>query len=333
MNLNDKQTHMKKVMMEIVERIRVENQKNGSERIPTSDDIHKRVLGDIGELPDRLDYYLRVLKDAHYIFSFKIVEADDARKVKALEGYVIAEHGILTTVRENLNRDIESMYEAQFYARKPASTCIKELMSQGRQNNNTPLGKAVNAAVMLHQYDNILVQHAEEYTEAEKIGLLNDFLKVTDVEPKKNEVKSAPAASSVPSTDIEDDELAEYKSPQPSGASPVPTAAMRAADSPAAKDFESMDRSGKWGEAVDKFGVQFLCRIHFRKLEFDKVIDLIKKKRIVSEDDLRFVRNTMRVLEERAADDRELSAHKNRILELKRLSQVRLNDIVLSKKK
>ena len=106
----------------------------------------------------------------------------------------------------------------------------------------------------------------------------------------------------------------------------------RAVDSSELTKLEEMNRSGKWGEAVDRFGVQFLVRVHLRKYEFKQVRQLIRAQRIAREEDLRFVRDTLRTMEQRFDVDPRLIEFRTDMTELRRMAQMRLNKIVMLKK-
>ncbi|MDH5655126.1 MAG: hypothetical protein OEZ34_04425 [Spirochaetia bacterium] len=335
----------KKIIMEILERIRSRNQEVDGDAIPSSDDINKRLLGDMGISKDDTNKYLNMLVESHYIFSFKIVEGNENLKEKPIFGYVVAEHAMVIKIKENLKRSIEIIYEGQNYKRKPAGEVIKEVLSQGR-HNNTPLGKAVNASIMLQQYENLLVESAEDYTEAWKIGQLNDLLNIheegaspaaTDAPSDSSQTEAAPEPDSAVSVDVD---LGDYGFPGEDGSSqsvsvspPPAEASQRAVDLPGAAELQDMDLTGSWGQAVQKFGVEFLLRIHFRKYEFDTVINLVKTKRIAKEKDIRYIRDTMRKLDDRMRSDPLLIKHKAKIDSLKRLTQVRLNEIFMANKK
>ncbi|GIX43157.1 MAG: hypothetical protein KatS3mg129_2890 [Leptospiraceae bacterium] len=94
-----------------------------------------------------------------------------------------------------------------------------------------------------------------------------------------------------------------------------------------------MNLSGNWGKAVEKFGVQFLIRVHLRKFEFDILKKLLLQKRIAKEEDLIFLRDSLRKMEERSLFDKELKKYLNDIKELKRIAQIKINQFHLIRKK
>ena len=88
-----------------------------------------------------------------------------------------------------------------------------------------------------------------------------------------------------------------------------------------------MNLSGGWGVAVERYGVQFLIRIHLRKYEFDTLRSLIRGGRIAREEDLRFLRDSLRKMQGRLDADPTLKLFLKAMAEVRRLAQVRLNRI------
>jgi hypothetical protein len=107
----------------------------------------------------------------------------------------------------------------------------------------------------------------------------------------------------------------------------------RATDTPSGAEAEQMDLSGDWGRAVNKFGVEFLLRIHFRKNEFNKIKYLVNTRRVAREADLLFVRDTVRTLQARALDqqDPELRRHLTALQNLLASVHVKLQMIALER--
>ncbi|MBE7437102.1 MAG: hypothetical protein HS115_01515 [Spirochaetales bacterium] len=290
---------LKKNLLEIVNRLRSLNASEKSEEfIPSSDVIYRKHLSDLCNSENQCTEFLRILIEAHYIFTFNLVEADERLMISSVRGFVVADTGVITKMRERADRQLERAYEHQFYARKAATTIMREMIGDARKFNNTPFGKALNIAIMLEQYQHLLYTDINDFTETARENRLNEIIKVQSP----------------------DEELM----PE---AMPAPERPQRAADSPEAIQAAEMNLAGKWGEAVQKFGVEFLVRIHFRKYEFDKVIWLIKTQRITQEKDLRFVRDTIRLMEGRTTVDPRLKLHLNKMADLRRLAQVRINQL------
>lgn len=304
---------VREILQDIVDRIRKVNKSRDGERIPSSDDLVRQLSSEYALERDTVRYYLRVLSEAHYIITIHIVEADERLMISGENGYVVAELAILDEVRAYAYRLLEQTYEAQFYRRKQATLILRELMGDIKRYNNTPMGKAINAALMLQQYENVMEKHQEEFTDQWKSFRLAELVPGLNQDPAQ-----AAMAPAIPST--EDDFL-------PPGAQDN----QRAVDSEAYRNLEKMDLSGSWGKAVNRYGVNFLLRIHLRKYEFDRIRKLIKQKKIARYEDLKFVRDSIRKMEDRTFDDPMLQYYQNDMTEVRRLAQVKLNQITLAR--
>ncbi|MBI39433.1 MAG: hypothetical protein CMF59_07525 [Leptospiraceae bacterium] len=302
---------VREILQDIVEHIRKANNSKDGERIPTSDDLVRKLAAEYALEKDTIRYYLRVLSDAHYIITIHFVEADERLMISGVNGYVVAEPGLLEEVKNYAYRLLEQTYEAQFYRRKQATLIIREMMTDVKRYNNTPLGKTLNAALMLQQYDSVIESHQGEFSDQWKSSRLAELV------PGLNQ---DPGAGATPPLVTDDDS---FVAPE--------IESHRAIDSEAYRGLEKMDLSGSWGKAVNKYGVNFLLRIHLRKYEFDRIRKLIKQKKIARYDDLRFIRDSVRKMEDRKFDDPMLQYYHNDMTELRRLAQIKLNQITMAR--
>ena len=322
------------ILMEIVSRIRKQNEGKGSEPepIPLSDTIYKHLLADICESRDKMFYYLRLLSESHYIFVISLIEEDESHNMGGVYGYVVAEPLIVDSLKESSAYGLEAAYEQQFYKRKPCEGIIRELLPQAKIYNNTPLGRALNMAVMLQQFAKILRVDYEEYTEVWKRSKLLELLpelKKADFEQSESEdeaVDTEPdTAASAPSQEEEQKEDSTEEQER--------RKVQRAVDTKEMEEIQKMDKSGQWGRAVDKYGTEFLIRIHLRKHEFDRLRWLMRTNRIAKESDLRYIRDSVRKMEGRLSLDAKLKKFQREMLEVKRIAQIKLNAIYQIKKK
>jgi hypothetical protein len=83
--------------------------------------------------------------------------------------------------------------------------------------------------------------------------------------------------------------------------------------------------NSKWGRSVHQFSVQFLIRIHFRKYEFDVVRKLLMTGKITELEDFVYIRNTVKELEKMNNGDPILKYHSDKLLELRRIAQAKIN--------
>lgn len=292
-------------ILELAKRVREinEGKTQRDHPLPVSDTMYRKYVSDIVSSPEEMREFLRILTAAHYVFTITMVEPDDNLMIDGVYGYATADPAILRKLREQAFTDLESAYEQQFYRRKAPNTIIRELLPQARNFNNTHLGRTLNVAVMLQQYENLLAQSMAEYSDVWRRRRLEQLI------PELQGVG------------LESDEF------DPPPEAPPAGKANRATDSAELDRIQTMDESGSWGEAVRKYGVPFLLRIHFRKYEFERVRWLIRTHKVAREEDLRFIRDTVRGMEQRVDIDPRLARYTREMSELRRACQIRLNQI------
>ncbi len=310
------------MFLQIVERIRESNQLTGEEAVPTSDNIYKKLLHGLSIAEPKIKFYLKALAEAHYIFAIRLVEADPKSGVDHIDGFIVAELPVLVRMKDVAFKELEIAYEQQFYRRKQAVVICREIVGDARRFNNTPIGRLLNLSVMIQQYEHLMASVFHEFSDVWKRRKLADILTAEgDPEALNMKFEAAPVMEEGPP---------EAAFP---GKSAVASQTTRAVDTAEYVKLQQMNTEGAWGEAVQKFGAQFLIRIHFRKYEFDQVRALIKNRRVAYEHDLRYVRDTLRVMDDRIHEDTELLKHRNQMADLRRLAQLRLNELVLARRK
>lgn len=263
-------------------------------------------------------YHLRLLQEAHFIFVICIVEPDLRLNIPGIYGYAVAKNEILQPLLAEYHRRLEQIYEVQFSKRKAFSTIIRELMPEVKQYNNTPIGQVLNIAIMLEQFIRLIAEKPDEYEDYWKQMKLRQLL---------------PDLESTESTTIDDLTDSEGTQADAAAEKSAKKVVRRAVDTPEYQELSRMNLSGSWGRAVEKYGVNFLIRVHLRKMELDLLKRLILRRNITREEDLRFLRDSLRVMEERFSMDRSMSHMLEPVRELKRLAQIRLNQFAILRKK
>ncbi len=265
---------------EIVDVVRRMNREHANDPLPTVPDLVPQLDQRFYRDSVALNAALKALVESNMLFVLHLVEPDERLKIEAVSAYVTAEASVVNELRDFADARLEAAYERQFYRRRGAASIIKELFPEIKKYNNSPLGRILNAAVMLGQFASVLDRDPNSYSEAEKRRRLKEYFAET------------------------------YEAPGPDAAAPAPPVdedgePRRAVDAVAGLEAEEMDLSGAWGEAVEKFGVEFLLRIHFRKHEFNKIKFLVNTRKIARETDLIFIRDTVRTLQTRAMEGRD----------------------------
>jgi len=278
-----------KILQDIANQIKEENAR-GRERIPTSESLIKRMMTLHSKSAEDIKFYLEQLKELHYIFIINIVTADPALFVQGVDSYVYADQNILSELKHYTEQRLTQVYENTYYKRKSGFQIIRELLPKVKEFNNTQLGRCMNEAIMLDEYIRLIATNAFEYTDSWR---------------KEKLYKLYRDEESSYETEFEDDSSSGYQS----------TAERRYMD----------PGNSKWSKAVNQFSIRFLIRIHFRKYEFEVVKKLVQTSKISMLDDLVYIRDLLKELEKQLDKDTILKYHLDKIVELRRITQAKIN--------
>jgi hypothetical protein len=293
-------------LLRIRDRIKEINNNIYDEAIPTSDIIFRKYLNDLVYSEDMARYYLKLLAESNFIFMIQIVKPDTVLRIPGIDGYVVAELDIIEKLLAVYNQRLVTIYEAEKRKLAGVETIIRELMPKVKELNNTPLGKVLNICIMLEQFTRIINERPDHFQDAYRISKLKQFI------PEEDEFKE-------PEEEHEKIQQVQER--------------RRAVDTEEYQQLSKMNLTGNWAKAVEQFGVQFLIRVHLRKYEFDVLKKLLLQKRIAREEDLIFLRDSLRKMEERSLFNPELKKYLNEIKELKRIVQIKINQFYLIRKK
>jgi len=293
-------------LLRIRDRIKEINNNIYDEAIPTSDIIFRKYLNDLVYFEDMVSYYLKLLAESNFIFVIQIVKPDTILRISGIDGYVVAELDIIEKLLAVYNQRLVTIYEAEKRKLAGVETIIRELMPKVKELNNTPLGKVLNIYIMLEQFTRIIHERPDHFQDAYRISKLKQFI------PEEDEFKES---------EEEHEKIQQVQERR------------RAVDTEEYQQLSKMNLTGNWAKAVEQFGVQFLIRVHLRKYEFDVLKKLLLQKRIAREEDLIFLRDSLRKMEERSLFNPELKKYLNEIKELKRIVQIKINQFYLIRKK
>ncbi|WP_322113698.1 hypothetical protein [Leptospira limi] len=287
-----------KVCLDLADMIRKENLES-REKIPTSD-THLRVWSSqLARTEEDIRKLLTSLRDSHYIFIVSIVSPDPNLFVYGEDAYVFAEPFILNELKKHAEESLEKLYEASNYKRKSAFQITRELFPKIKEFNNTPLGRSINLSVMLEEFQRMLTAQSYEYTDQWRRNKLQEIY--------KDEVLVAEELAN----------NANFRENDPT---------KRAIDQ--LKDQAPKEKiDSNWVKAKENFSTEFLLRVHFRKYEFDIVKKLIQSGKLKEEKDIKYVRDTIQLMESRMEQDNLLKRYANEMVELRRYAQAKLNMI------
>ncbi len=281
-----------KVALELAELVKKENLE-GKEKIPTSDTFIRVWASLLSRTEEEVRKLLTTLRDCHYIFIVNIVAPDPNLFVYGEEAYIFAEVEILNELKRKAEENLERLYESSNYKRKSSFQISRELFPKIKEYNNTPLGRAINVVVMLEEFTRILTSTNYEYTEQWRLNKIQEIY--------KDETGAAEELS------------ASINAPE----------SKRAVDNIQEGHRDKIDPS--WSKATQHFTVEFLLRVHFRKYEFDIIKKLIQSGKIKDQKELKFIRDTLLLMETRTDVDRLLKRYLDDMTELRRYCQAKLN--------
>ncbi|XDD45490.1 hypothetical protein AB3N60_12330 [Leptospira sp. WS39.C2] len=287
-----------KVCLDLADIIRKENLES-REKIPTSD-THLRVWSSqLARSEEEIRKLLTALRDSHYIFIVSIVSPDPNLFVYGEDAYFFAEPFILNELKKHSEESLEKLYEASNYKRKSAFQITRELFPKIKEFNNTPLGRSINLSVMLEEFQRMLTAQSYEYTDQWRRNKLQEIF--------KDEVMVAEELANA----------ANFRDNDPT---------KRAVDQ--LKEQAPKEKiDSNWVKAKDNFSTEFLLRVHFRKYEFEIVKKLIQSGKLKEEKDIKYVRDTIQLMESRLEQDNLLKRYANEMIELRRYAQAKLNMI------
>ncbi|HMW07554.1 MAG TPA: hypothetical protein PK079_13840 [Leptospiraceae bacterium] len=280
-----------KILQDIANQIKEENLR-GRERIPTSETFIKRMMTLHSKSAEDIKFFLEQLKELHYIFVITVVASDPTLFVQGVDAYVYAELSILNELKHYTEQRLTQVYESTYYKRKSGFQIIRELLPKIKEFNNTQLGRNLNEAIMLDEYSRLITTSPFEYTDSWRKEKLYKLYREEE-----------------PNYEVE------Y---EVEGNSPYPQSTDRRVQD---------SGNSKWAKAVNQFSIRFLIRIHFRKYEFDVVKRLVLTSKISMLDDLIYIRNTLKDLEKQLDKDTILKYHLDKIIELRRITQAKINNL------
>ncbi len=280
-----------KILQDIANLIKEENLR-GKERIPTSETFIKKMMNLHSKTAEEIFTFLDNLKELHFIFIISLVQPDQDLYLEGVDGYVYADVSVLNEVKHNSEQKLVTAYENTLYKRKSAFQITRELFNKVKEYNNTELGRALNETVMIEDYLRIIASNAFEYSDSYRKEKLYKLFK-----------EDEPALLS--HHEMFSDEESSQHAPE--------------------KQRYFDPSNSKWAKAANQFSVPFLIKIHFRKYEFDVVKKLINTSKISMLEDLIFIRNTLKFLETQLDKDIILKYHIDKIIELRRITQGKIN--------
>ncbi|MEI1280010.1 hypothetical protein V6Z05_16885 [Leptospira venezuelensis] len=297
------------IALELAEEIKKINQQEDN-RIPTSDSFLKDMIAFFSRDVHEIRETLEMLREAKYLFIIKIVLPEQSKNSRdqdqGVDAYIYADLKIVNELKGFAEKKLEKAYEATYYKRKSPFQITRELFPKIKEHNNTPLGRFINIAVMLEEYQRVLTAAPNDYDDNRRRNYLSELLE----------------RNGTPVTVARD--IPDYEITSLGGGGSSPLGFKRAADAVASNEV-SFNPKSPWSRLTSKFSAEFLIRIHLRKYEFDTVRKLILGGKLVNFDDLKYVRDSIQTMENHIHLDPILQNFTEEMTELRRLAQKKMN--------
>ena len=236
----------KDLIERVFKRIVAANCLHNLDSIPHSDVFFKETEALLGLSAPELEIIINILKESHKIFIMEVTREDNNNKIEKIYGYVDADFLTIQKLRDVFHRALMDTYEKETGRRKAPGQIIKELIPQLRFINHTLLGKLLNKAIMLDEYERLLEKDYKEYTEEWKEENLLLQLSINSDLWKKysNDKKAVP----------------EKETPAQKKVKP-----LRAVDSPLIEEFSKQTNAGSVTRVLHIYGVEFFFRVNLRE--------------------------------------------------------------------
>jgi hypothetical protein len=289
------QENIEKVFRRIVSK----NSLLDSNAIPHSDVFYNEIESSMGLTKAEIDIIISILDESHKIFVMEISKEDKGKKIEKVQGYIDADYNTVQKLKTVFHRLLEGEYENYAGKKKTAHQIIKEMIPKLHYINNSPMGRILNKAIMLDEYDRLLDRGYKEYTEEWK----EENLKI------QIEINSG----------IFKDINAEKNSPPPEIEAPVKKAVRRAVDSPLHEDYLKQSSRSSINKLLKIYGIEFFFRVNLRNYKFTYLKSILESGVIERKQDLLVIKGMISKVKNHIEVDRDLENYADDIQALDRI--------------
>ncbi len=289
------------IIEEVFKKIIEHNVKANHDGIPHSDLFEKEIQSLLGIDKSEIEQIIRLLKDAHKIFTFEIIKDDPDNDIVRVHGYVETDLQTIRKLKNYFQKLLMDEYEKQYTKRLLVHQIVKDMYARPSFYKNTMIGQIGNKAIMLEEYENLIERNFTEYTEnwksnklAELIALSGDLLEA----PKPLPAQETPGNVRRP------------------GGAPVN---MRAVDSPQYQDYSSEKGRQSLDKVLQIYGVEFFFRINLRKCNFDLLRQIVESGEIDRRADLVLLKDMIQKMKANIGRDPGLAEQSEKIYKLERI--------------
>jgi hypothetical protein len=271
------------------------NATDSIDAIPHSDVFTKNVEIELGIERHEVSRIANILKEAHKIFFIEILKEDKVKDVKRIVGFVDANPDTIRRLRVFFQGRLVEEYQAMFKRKLPVTNILKELLMKPASFKNTQLGQLANKAMMLEEYENLMVKGSSQYTAEWKAEKQNEILHQQTEELRvthtQNQIREK---ASVPIADTN----------------------RRAVDSDQYKEFTKTTQNQSVGTILKIYGIDFFLRVNLRKYNFRLLAELIERGEFRRRDDLKLLKSMLQRVKSNIGNDPKLEEYRNDITRL-----------------
>jgi hypothetical protein len=291
---------------ELVEKVYNEilliNSRDNESAVAVSDTFVKDFMSSQGYSEGDIKHAITILAESHKIFVMTIHKENLKQNIKRVEAYVVSEPSILHQLKLRFQQRLVEVYEKDKNKKLSYSRIIREFLTNISLMAGSPLGKLANITIMLNEYENLIFNHSEEYSEEWKEIKLNEVLKsLNTFNEKEQEVASH-----------EPDEIS------------LPTkvkasSERRAVNSPDFDKFQEHSETLSPEKVLRIYGPTFFFRVKLRKYEFLYLAEIIEKGYIKQYRELVILKDMLKTIKGNFERDKDLSDHFEEIYKLDRV--------------
>ncbi|MBN1531185.1 MAG: hypothetical protein JXA20_00845 [Spirochaetes bacterium] len=289
---------METLIENIHQMIKQSNSMDSIDAIPHSDIFAKSVEVEMGIERHEASRIVNILKEAHKIFFIEVLKEDKAKDVKRIVGFVDANLETIQRLRSFFQNRLVEEYQAMFKRKLPVTNILKELLMKPASFKNTLLGQIANKAMMLEEYENLMVKESYQYTDQWKKEKQNEIIH----QMKEEEQRVAAAHGEVREA--------------PKG--PVANVNRRAVDSDQYKEFAKTSQNQSAATILKIYGIDFFVRVNLRKYNFKLLADLVEKGEFRRRDDLKLMRGMLQRVKSNIGVDSKLEEYRDEIARLEK---------------
>lgn len=290
------------IVDKVFKRIVSHNLRLNTDSIPHSDLFQNEAMSLFGISKNELDVILSILKESHKILIMEIAKEEPRKHLEKISGYVDADLITLQKLKEVYQNALMAEYESQYRKKSTAGQIIKELIPRMAYINHSPLGKLLNKALMLDEFERHVEKNYREFTEEWKeenfriqLSVNQDFLDNIGRE-KKN--------------------AAAEKEAEP--ALLKPEKSQRAVDSPLHQEYQKQNSGESLSKMLQIYGADFFYRVNLRKYNFSIIEQAIDGGVITRKQDLLLLKDMLRHMRSNFGIDSELENFYDDIMSLDR---------------